>query len=125
MRGHGGGHAWRGGRGRQRGRIVRLIEPALLALLAEGPRHGYDLIASMGQFELGVDALDSGLIYRMLREMEESGWVTSVWEAPGPGPARRVYSLTGIGREAIAAWRQELGRTHDTLHRLLDLTAER
>ena len=120
MPGPRGRHGWRGGRGLQRGQIARLVEPCLLTLLQDGNRHGYDLIAALGRFGLDPALLDSGLVYRVLREMEEAGWVVSAWETGPSGPARRVYSLTPAGAEALGRWREELGRTHDLVHRLLD-----
>ena len=124
MLGHRGRHGWCGGRGPQRGQIARLVEPCLLTLLCEGDRHGYDLIASLKRFGLEPALLDSGLVYRALREMEAQGWVVSQWDTTGSGPARRVYSITAAGREALAAWREELARTHDNLHRLLGLAGD-
>lgn len=119
MPGPRGRHGWRGGRGVQRGQIARVVEPCLLVLLQEGDRHGYDLIAALERFGLDRALLDSGLVYRALRQMEEAGWVVSRWEAGDTGPARRVYSLAEPGRDALATWREELGRTHDLLHELL------
>jgi PadR family transcriptional regulator, regulatory protein PadR len=121
MQGHRRGQGWRRGRGLRRGQIARLAEPCLLLLLQEGDRHGYELIAGLGRFGLDAEALDSGQLYRILRQMEEAGWVTSSWEAGDAGPARRVYSLTTGGREALGFWREELASTHDVLHRLLGL----
>lgn len=120
MPGPRGRHGWRGGRGVQRGQIARVVEPCLLILLSERSHHGYELIAALARFGLDPALLDSGLIYRMLRQMEEAGWVTSAWDTGGAGPARRVYTLTEAGRTALAAWREELGRTHDVIHRLIE-----
>lgn len=118
------GHGWHGGRGLRRGQIARLAEPCLLLLLQEQDRHGYELIAGLERFGLDPDALDSGQLYRILRQMEEAGWVTSVWESGEAGPARRVYSLTAVGREALAMWREELANTHRMLHKLLGLDGQ-
>jgi len=113
-------HGWRGGRGLRRGQIARLVEPCLLALLEQGPCHGYDLIASMGRFGLDPETLDAGLVYRVLRDMELAGWATSDWDVGASGPPRRVYSITDAGKEALAMWQAELRNTHYVLHRLLD-----
>lgn len=120
MRGERGGRGWRGGRGLQRGQIARLIEPCLLTLLGEGPGHGYELQAGLARFGLDPELLDSGLVYRTLRDMEVAGWVSSSWQPGGAGPPRRIYSLTSAGEAALETWREELGRTHEFLHRLLD-----
>ena len=119
MPGPRGRHRWRRGRGVQRGQIARMVEPCLLILLQEAPRHGYELISALERFGLEPDMLDSAMIYRTLRQMEQAGWVVSTWETAGTGPARRVYDVTPAGREALARWREQLGQTHDILHRLL------
>ena len=64
--------------------------------------------------------MDTGLAYRSLREMEANGWVISNWEMGTSGPPRRVYEITPAGRQVLGHWREELRRTHDMLHKLLD-----
>lgn len=110
----------RGGRGLQPGQIARFVEPCLLALLRERPRHGYDLIEAMAVFGLEPRLVDSGLVYRTLRGMEAQGWVSSTWETAAGGPFRRVYRLAAPGQAALEAWAAELERTHAVLHRLLE-----
>jgi PadR family transcriptional regulator PadR len=119
MPGPRGRRRWRGGRGVQRGQIARMVEPCLLTLLQEAPRHGYELISTLERFGLEPEMLDSAMVYRTLRQMEQAGWVVSTWETSGTGPARRVYDVTAAGREALVRWREQLGQTHEFLHRLL------
>jgi PadR family transcriptional regulator, regulatory protein PadR len=121
MQGQGRGHGWRRGRGLRRGQIARLAEPCLLLLLQEGDLHGYELIAGLSRYGLDPEGLDSGQLYRILRQMEDTGWVTSSWEQGEAGPARRVYSITAEGRRALTMWREELSNTHAVLHKLLGL----
>ena len=96
------------GRGRGRGRrAVRMLEPALLLLLHHGPAHGYTLLERLEEFDLAH--LNPSVIYRMLRDMEAKGWVTSTWdEEQTQGPPRRVYCLTAMGDEMLALWAQDL-----------------
>ncbi len=117
MRWRGGG---RGTRGVQPGQVARLLEPCMMALLRERPLHGYDLIEGMADFGLQPQLIDSGLVYRTLRRMEEDGWVVSSWQTTSSGPPRRVYKLTEAGEQALLAWATELRRTQDTLQRLLE-----
>jgi PadR family transcriptional regulator, regulatory protein PadR len=114
-----GQHGWRGGRGLQRGQIARFIEPCLLSLLQDANRHGYELMANLSRFGLDPETIDSGLVYRALRDMEMAGWVVSQWGASESGPARRTYTLTALGKEALGAWMEELKRTHEIIHKLL------
>ncbi len=109
----------RGHRRRRRGRrAVRMLEPALLLLLHHGPAHGYTLLEQLGKFGLGD--LNSSAIYRMLRDMEEKGWVTSTWdEEQAQGPPRRVYCLTALGDEVLALWTQDLEESRKKIGHLL------
>lgn len=51
--------------------------------------------------EIGVDA---GGLYRVLRRLEEDGFVTSSWSEGESGPQRRDYEITAEGRELAADW---------------------
>jgi len=65
--------------------------------------------------------LDPSVIYRVLREMEEKGWVSSSWqEEEAQGPPRRVYRLTLQGNETLAQWSQDLQQTRQLIDHLLD-----
>jgi poly-beta-hydroxybutyrate-responsive repressor len=112
---------WRvGERWLVRARVERFVEPALLLLLREQPLHGYDLLERVGGL-LGEDrGVDLGNLYRVLRALEEEGLVRSEWHAEIPGPAKRVYELTGSGRELLVSWAEALGRTRDEIDGFLE-----
>jgi PadR family transcriptional regulator PadR len=59
-------------------------------------------------------------VYRALRALEEDGLVVSEWEAGLPGPAKRTYTLTDDGREALRAWLASLAGLRDALRDFLD-----
>jgi PadR family transcriptional regulator PadR len=107
----------RRGQGHAR-RAAGMAESALLLLLHYEPAHGYTLLEGLGEFGLG--AIDPSAIYRMLRDMEDRGWVTSSWnEQETLGPPRRVYRITDVGDEVLAAWIQDLDETRKMLNRLV------
>jgi len=87
------------------GRLRGFIEACAVALLAESPAHGYDLMGRLGRFGLEADALDAGTFYRMLRRLEDEGILVSAWSTEGPGAARRVYEVTPEGRDFLHSWR--------------------
>lgn len=91
------------GRWRVRGRIERFIEPAVLLLLADEPRHGYDLKEHVTTF-VGDERADVANLYRLLRQLELEGLVRSRWDTAGSGPARRVYWITRSGRRVLDQW---------------------
>jgi len=95
-----------------------LLESVLLLLLHHEPAHGYTLLEGVGEF--GLDRMDPSSIYRMLRDMEDRGWVTSTWdEQESLGPPRRVYRITDAGDEVLAVWIQDLDETRKLLNRLV------
>lgn len=80
-------------------------ELAILGLVAEAPRHGYEMEQLIDQrgmrnwTEVGFSS-----IYYILSKLERRGLVSSHREpAAGRGPARRVYGILPKGRDA---WRQ-------------------
>ncbi len=85
--------------------LDKLVQPAILAALTEGPIHGYRLAERInemaGQFGEKPDV--SG-IYRFLKRMETMGLVTSSWETGGKGHAKRLFEITADGRACLARW---------------------
>jgi len=95
-----------------------MLEPALLLLLHHGPAHGYTLLEQLGEFGLG--GLNPSVVYRLLRDMEAQGWVTSAWdEEQSQGPPRRVYCLTASGNDVLALWIQDLTEGRKRIDHLL------
>ncbi len=93
-----GGPGWgprRGGRGRARPGEVRL---ALLRLLAEEPRNGYQLMQAIEERSDGLWRPSPGSVYPTLAQLEDEGLIRSV-EADG---ARR-FEITDAGREHVAS----------------------
>ena len=94
-RGRGGG--WGGGAFRV-GKMLadgdlRLI---VLALLAEGPRHGYEIIKALEEKSSGVYSPSPGVVYPTLTYLEEVGYATSAADG-----AKKVYSITETGRKHL------------------------
>src|ERR1700758_5714100 len=86
-----------------RARVERFVEPALLLLLRERPRHGYELIDLLPELA-GGERVDVGNLYRFLRRLESDGIVESEWRGDLPGPAKRTYTLTPAGERLLDQW---------------------
>ena len=80
--------------------MSRFMEACLLLLLSGGADHGYSLSEKLGEF--GFEDINVSTLYRVMRRMEQNGWVKSQWAQGGKGPQKRVYTLTGTGRQALA-----------------------
>ena len=105
QRGHGprpprrGGHDGFDGFGRRGGRLfgpgdLRLL---LLALLAEQPRYGYELIKAIEEDFGGAYAPSPGSIYPTLTLLEETGLIVASAEDGN----RRRYEASGAGRDHL------------------------
>lgn len=109
---HGGGEVCGHGHGRHRGGMrggrLGMLEPAVLAALAGGKAHGYDLRRAIDEMTGGRVFADPGGIYRVLRRLEEDGLVRSEWSEGDFGPQKRNYELTDDGRALLADWAEEL-----------------
>lgn len=101
-------------------RISRFLEPCLLLLLRGDASHGYNLLDALSQFGFAPGSVDASVVYRILRDMEVAGWVSSQWDTSGTGAPRRVYHVTGDGEEYLAAWIGDLRRTRDEIDQFID-----
>lgn len=87
--------------------LNRLSQPTILTLLAQStePLHGYVIVQQAAQSPMfGGQKPDATGIYRALKRMEESGLVTSEWDTPAQGSAKRLFSLTDKGRNCLRRW---------------------
>jgi DNA-binding PadR family transcriptional regulator len=88
-RGFGGGDMIRAGRMLATGDL-RLIA---LALIAEQPRHGYEIIKVLEEKTSGWYSPSPGIVYPTLTFLEEAGYVTAQTEG-----AKKLYTITDEGR---------------------------
>jgi DNA-binding PadR family transcriptional regulator len=103
------------GRWHVRAHVERFAEPSVLLLLRDSPgAHGYELLDALGEVFPGARP-DMGNLYRLLRSLEDEGFVRSEWDAESPGPARRRYWLTPEGERLLAAWAAALARARDRI----------
>jgi len=91
-----GPNSWGGGRGRRARRMfesgeLRLV---LLKLIADEPRHGYDLIRAIEDLTGGEYAPSPGVVYPTLTLLQDMGLID---EAPGEG-TRKAFQVTDEGR---------------------------
>jgi DNA-binding PadR family transcriptional regulator len=91
----------------------------LLGLLAESPKHGYELIQSLSDRFGGTYTPSAGTVYPRLAKLEDEGLVTK--QSDG---RKTVYAITDAGRAELAARQDELdsieGDVTDSVRRLAD-----
>jgi DNA-binding PadR family transcriptional regulator len=111
--------SWGGGPRGRRGRVfesgqLRLV---LLKLIADEPRHGYDLIRAIEDLTGGEYAPSPGIVYPTLTLLQDMGLIE---EAPGEG-ARKPFQVTPEGRTHLNDKSEEVDRL---MQRLKDLAPE-
>ena len=79
----------------------------ILAVLADGPCHGYGIIKAVEERSEHDVLLDPANLYRCLRRMTADGWIDEV-EAQRSDDRRRTYRITTKGRAILRAEVQRL-----------------
>jgi DNA-binding PadR family transcriptional regulator len=97
--GFGGRHGMGGGDMIRAGRMLATGDLRLiaLALIAEQPRHGYEIIKVLEEKTEGWYSPSPGIVYPTLTFLEEAGYVTA--QADG---AKKLFSITDEGRAYLA-----------------------
>ncbi|MCE4624394.1 MAG: PadR family transcriptional regulator [Desulfurococcales archaeon] len=80
------------------------LKSVILRILAEGPRHGYDIMKRIEEVTMGRWRKAAGTIYPLLESMKEEGLieVVEVVETGVRGGKRVVYGLTEKGWKTLA-----------------------
>jgi PadR family transcriptional regulator PadR len=103
---------WTGGMTKSRFEVQNLAkscnEVLILAILAGGAKHGYQLALELEERSDGFFRLNHGTLYPILHKLENDGLIRGAWSEEGPRGKRKRYSLTAKGRryhaDRIAAW---------------------
>jgi len=84
--------------------FVNRTEPIILAVLASGPAHGYDIHALLVRRLGRLWTLKPGRIYALLTGLEKRGLVDHVRVRQADRPDKKVFGLTEPGRRVVEAW---------------------
>jgi PadR family transcriptional regulator len=93
-------------------------ELAVLAVLADGPLHGYEIAKRIREQTDGVVVFDVAALYPVLYSLESRGWVQAAWEEAASGRRRRCYRLTADGKRRLQPLRREWHEFFRALNRL-------
>ncbi|HEX2065268.1 MAG TPA: PadR family transcriptional regulator [Candidatus Thermoplasmatota archaeon] len=94
---------------------------AILQLVSERERYGYEVITSIRDRTRGALELAEGNVYPALHALEAEGHITSTWRGVEPGvPPRKYYRITARGREHRAALVEEWKEYAAAIERLLE-----
>lgn len=86
------------------------LETLVLAVLQQGPMHGYEISRRIRELSDKVFSAGEGKLYPCLHKLEADGFIQSEWIPQEGRPARKVYRLTEAGSAVMAdkrkAWEQ-------------------
>ncbi|PEQ13455.1 PadR family transcriptional regulator [Novosphingobium sp. PC22D] len=92
------------------------LQTLLLSLIAEQPRHGYDLIREIDALSGGEYAPSPGVVYPALTYMEEQGVIA----VASTDAARKSYEITEEGRSQLAEHEGEVAHLRQRLSKLAE-----
>ena len=114
--GHGGRGGGRGGPGDmfRAGRMLADGDLKLitLSLLAEAPRHGYDIIKALEERTSGIYSPSPGVVYPTLTFLEEAGYAASAADGN-----KKVFSITEAGQAHLDENREMIDGVLEHLER--------
>ncbi|MGL6226631.1 MAG: PadR family transcriptional regulator [Thermoguttaceae bacterium] len=101
--------------------LDRLVQPAILAILADGQVHGYQISKRLETIlSFSEQPPNQSGVYRFLKSLEVRGLVESFWDTEGPGHAKRLFTLTDSGRECLKHWTKTLANYSRAISMLLE-----
>ena|SRR5438477_8425518 len=100
--------------------IGQNLEAFLLLELIRAPSYGYDLTRRLGDYGFRRAVDEPGVVYKVLRNLEDVGAIHSEWQPQSSGPARRYYEISESGRTLLRQRVQQLKRYVARVQRLLN-----
>ncbi len=78
----------------------------VLSLLADGPRHGYELSKLIATRSQGMVTIHAASLYPLLYRLEKDGLLAGRWVEAAGKRRRRYYHLTAAGRSRLETQRR-------------------
>ena len=86
------------------------LDALILKTLARGPSHGYAIARFIEDTSGDALLLEDGSLYPALYRLERRGWLEAEWGMSELGRRAKLYRLTDLGRQQLAAelatWRR-------------------
>jgi len=85
-----------------------VLDMVLLALIAEEPSYGYEMVDKLQH--KGLELVSEGSIYPLLSRLQKKGYIEGYFVESASGPPRKYYRIEDSGREQLADWSEEWTR---------------
>ena len=96
-----------------------VLELAVLGLLHDGPRHGYELKQRCSEIIGPLWGVSFGSLYPALQRLLLRGWVKAEWKMSETNRRARFYTLTAAGRKQLGIEISEYERMIAAIGRVL------
>ncbi|MFC1529390.1 PadR family transcriptional regulator [Gemmatimonadota bacterium] len=97
-------------------------EMLILASLAGGRRHGYEIGLFVEEKSDGRFRFNHGTLYPILHNLEKQGHIRGGWEKEGSKRQRKYYTLTARGkryaRDRVRLWKEFTGQLREITREL-------
>lgn len=97
----------------------------VLAILAEGPLHGYQIAKEMRRRSDDALQLGQGVLYPILHRLEDRGLIRGEWEQSTGTPSRKRYAITKAGAAELNSRRTEWAAFSKAMAKVLDSGSKR
>ena len=94
------------------------LDVLILRALADGPLHGYDVVAWIRAASQGALEIEDGALYTCLHRMEARGWLTCEWKTSPKGRRAKYYRLAAEGRRQLRLGEREWDRFSTAVTRI-------
>ncbi len=90
--------------------LIRGNTPTIiLAVLRDGPQHGYAILQEVNRRMGDALTFKQGTLYPVLYGLEQDSWIAGQWEHPAGERPRKVYHITAAGQleleRRLKAWK--------------------
>lgn len=81
--------------------VAASSRPMVLSILAGGDSYGYAILQQVTLLSNGRVQWSEGMLYPVLRRLENDGLIEGDWRIVGSGRPRRYYRLTSKGQRQL------------------------
>lgn len=92
----------------------------ILLVLMKTPTHGLGVLNMMNEM-VPNNRMDTAIIYRTLKDLENNGYIDSTWEDSGAGPKKKVYTVTSEGEKLLVIFKDDIEKSLSNLQTFLNL----
>lgn len=94
-----------------------VLDMCLLAIIAEEPSYGYEMVRKME--DRGLQLVGEGSIYPLLSRLQKVGYIEGYMVPSKEGPRRKYYRVLPAGLEKLGDWTEEWHRFSEAVGRVL------